>query len=45
GASYSLGEKKLGVGFDTVRKVLQEDKKLLESIKKATTKAFEEMMK
>ena len=45
GASYSFGEKKLGVGFDTVRKVLQEDKKLLESIKKATTKAFEEMMK
>lgn len=45
GASYSFGEKKLGVGFDTVRKMLQEDKKLLESIKKATTKAFEEMMK
>lgn len=45
GASYSFGEKKLGVGFDAVRKMLQEDKKLLESIKKATTKAFEEMMK
>lgn len=34
GASYSFGEEKLGVGFDTVRAKLKEDKKTLEAIKK-----------
>jgi recombination protein RecA len=37
GASYSFGEEKLGVGYDTVREKLKEDKKLLEAIKKKTT--------
>ena len=34
GASYSFGEEKLGVGLETVRKKLEEDKKLLNQIKK-----------
>ena len=34
GASYSFGEEKLGVGLETVRKNLQENKKLLNQIKK-----------
>src|SRR3972149_723860 len=34
GASYSFGEEKLGVGLETVRKSLQENKKLLNQIKK-----------
>lgn len=34
GASYSAEEQKLGVGFDTVRQALKEDKKTLEEIKK-----------
>ncbi len=34
GASYSFGEEKLGVGLETVRKALQENKKLLNQIKK-----------
>lgn len=34
GASYSFGEEKLGVGLENVRKKLQEDKKLLNQIKK-----------
>jgi len=33
-ASYSFGEEKLGVGLETVRKSLQENKKLLNQIKK-----------
>jgi recombination protein RecA len=41
GASYSFGSEKLGVGFDTVRLKLKEDKKLLEQIKKATKEAVE----
>jgi recombination protein RecA len=36
GASYSFNGEKIGVGFDTVRLKLKEDKKLLEAIKKAT---------
>jgi len=36
GASYSFGEEKLGVGFETVRQKLKEDKKTLEAIKKKT---------
>lgn len=34
GASYSFENEKLGVGFETVREKLKEDKKLLETIKK-----------
>ena len=34
GAIYSFGEEKLGVGLETVRKNLQENKKLLNQIKK-----------
>ncbi len=34
GASYSFENEKLGVGFETVREKLKEDKKLLEAIKK-----------
>ncbi len=34
GASYSFGDEKLGVGLETVRKNLQENKKLLNLIKK-----------
>ncbi len=34
GASYSFGEEKLGVGLETVRQNLQENKKLLNQIKK-----------
>jgi recombination protein RecA len=41
GASYSFGEEKVGVGFDNVRAKLKEDKKLLETIKKATMTAAE----
>lgn len=39
GASYSFGEEKLGVGFETVREKLKEDKKLLETIKKKVMEA------
>lgn len=39
GASYSFGEEKLGVGFDTVSAKLKEDHKLLEALKKATLNA------
>lgn len=41
GASYSFGNEKLGVGFDNIREKLKEDKKLLDSIKKATMEAVE----
>ncbi|MEX2054174.1 MAG: recombinase RecA [Candidatus Colwellbacteria bacterium] len=34
GASYSFGDKKLGVGVEAVRQNLQEDKKLLKEIEK-----------
>lgn len=36
GASYSFGDVKLGVGIDTAREKLKEDKKLLAEIKKKT---------
>ncbi len=39
GASYSLGEEKLGVGFDNVRLKLKGDKKLLKEIKDKTIAA------
>lgn len=39
GASYSFGEEKLGVGIETARERLKGDKKLTESIKKATREA------
>lgn len=39
GASYSFGEEKLGVGIETARERLKGDKKLTESIKKATIEA------
>ncbi|MEX2033337.1 MAG: recombinase RecA [Candidatus Colwellbacteria bacterium] len=39
GASYSFGDEKLGVGLETVRKNLQENKKLLNQIKKEVLKA------
>ncbi len=39
GASYSFGEEKLGVGLETVRQNLQENKKLLNQIKKEVLKA------
>lgn len=39
GASYSFGEEKLGVGLENVRKKLQEDKKLLNQIKKEVLRA------
>ncbi len=39
GASYSFGEEKLGVGLETVRKNLQENKKLLNQIKKEVLQA------
>ena len=38
GASYSFGEEKLGVGLETVRKKLEDDKKLLNQIKKEVLK-------
>ncbi|MDP2650498.1 MAG: recombinase RecA [bacterium] len=38
GASYSFGDEKLGVGLETVRKNLQENKKLLSQIKKEVLK-------
>ena len=41
GASYSFGAEKLGVGFDNIREKLKEDRKLLDSIKKATVAAVE----
>ncbi|MFH0806680.1 MAG: recombinase RecA [Candidatus Brennerbacteria bacterium] len=41
GASYSFGNEKLGVGFDNVREKLKDDKKLLDTIKKATLEAVE----
>jgi recombination protein RecA len=41
GASYSFGAEKLGVGFDNIREKLKEDKKLLDTIKKATIEAVE----
>ncbi|MFH1161744.1 MAG: recombinase RecA [Candidatus Jorgensenbacteria bacterium] len=41
GASYSFGEEKLGVGFDTVRLKLKEDKKLLDTLRKKTMEAAE----
>jgi len=34
GASYSMGDEKLGTGFDNVRQKLQEDKKLLKDLEK-----------
>ncbi len=40
GASYSFEGEKLGVGFDTVRLKLKEDRKLLEIIKKKTIEAI-----
>lgn len=42
GASYSFGEVKLGVGVDNARKRLQEDKRLLNEIKKAVVKSAKE---
>ena len=39
GASYSFGEEKLGVGLETVRQNLQENKKLLNQIKKEVLQA------
>ena len=42
GASYSFGEEKLGVGLETVRKSLQENKKLLNQIKKEVLRAAKE---
>jgi recombination protein RecA len=41
GASYSMDGEKLGVGFETVRLKLKEDKKLLDTLKKKTMTAFE----
>jgi len=41
GASYSFGDQKLAVGFDNAVRVLKQDKKLLEEIKKQTTEAAE----
>lgn len=41
GASYSFGEEKLGVGFENVRQKMKTEKKMLETIKKATTEAAE----
>ncbi len=41
GASYSFGEEKLGVGFDTVRARLKDDGKLLKAIEKAAREAHE----
>ena len=38
GASYAFGEEKLGVGLEAVRKNLQENKKLLNQIKKEVLK-------
>jgi len=40
GASYSFNGEKLGTGFDNVRNKIKEDKKLLESIEKATKEAY-----
>lgn len=42
GASYSFEGEKLGTGFENVRKKLQEDKKLLNEIKKRTLAALKE---
>lgn len=39
GASYSFGDEKLGVGLEAARKYLQENKKLLNQIKKEVLKA------
>ena len=41
GASYSFGDEKLGVGFDNIREKLKEEKKILEAIKKETSKIAE----
>ncbi len=41
GASYSFGEIKLGVGIETARQALKDDKKLLGEIEKAVIKASE----
>ncbi len=41
GASFSFEGEKLGVGFDTVRLKLKEDKKLLGEIKKKIIEAME----
>lgn len=41
GASYSFGEERLGVGFDTARQRLKEDKKLADAVKKGTREAAE----
>ena len=37
GASYSFEGEKLGVGYETIREKLKEDKKTLEAIKKKIT--------
>lgn len=39
GSTYSFGKEKLGVGLDNARKKLQEDKKLLNTIKKEVLKS------
>ena len=42
GSTYSFENQKLGVGFDTVRGKLAEDKKLLKDLERATTKKIKE---
>ncbi len=42
GNTYSFNDVKLGVGMDATTQKLKEDKKLLEELKKATTKKAEE---
>ncbi|RJP44165.1 recombinase RecA [Candidatus Parcubacteria bacterium] len=41
GASYSLGEEKLGSGFDAIRQKLKEDKKTLRAIEKKIMESIE----
>jgi recombination protein RecA len=43
GATYSLGDEKLGVGLENVRQKLQEDTKLLNQIKKEVLKIAKEV--
>ena len=45
GASYSFGDEKLGVGYETVRVKLKEDKKLLNAIKNGVIAAADELEK